>query len=440
MQRKHHQKKPLMTSAISRRRFALGIATSSVLGTLASQNHAQSTFLASQDLDTPGASLLPWKPGQLDIHHLATGRGSATLVVMPDGTTLLIDTGASNSGLDVSFEARPSAQMRPGQWVARYVQRRLKEIGSRGLNYLLVTHNHPDHVGDVNPASPASSHGDYRLTGVMDVAEMIPVQTWIDRDFPDYDYPMTWTTPWALNYFAFIRARRSARLPIEKFMVGSASQIEQRGNFVKRSGFSVRNLAANGVIWTGDGAQTKGLFPPLDSLPKADHPNENHCSAAIRVQYGDFSYYTGGDLTSYTHDGALPWQDMLGAISEVTGPVTVATADHHGLFDSLSADVVRRFRPKAWVIPTWHISHPDLLQVERMLSERLYPGPRDVFATSVMRENVLANRRLMLRLQSIDGHIVVRVPPDGTSFTTTVTDSKDEKDIVKLVRGPTPCA
>jgi hypothetical protein len=58
---------------------------------------------------------------------------------------------------------------------------------------------------------------------------------------------------------------------------------------------------------------------------------------------------------------------------KAAGPVDVPTADHHGLFDGLSADTVRSLRPQAWVIPGWHISHPDLQQLECMFSERLYP-------------------------------------------------------------------
>lgn len=49
-----------------------------------------------------GESLPLWSPGELDIHHIDTGRGNAASLIGPDGTTLLIDCGASNDGLDVS--------------------------------------------------------------------------------------------------------------------------------------------------------------------------------------------------------------------------------------------------------------------------------------------------------------------------------------------------
>jgi hypothetical protein len=272
---------------------------------------------------------------------------------------------------------------------------------------------------------------------VTDVAETIDVRTLVDRGFPDYDYPARIDTPFADNYRAFVNERTRAGQAVERFRVGTARQIAARGHrAVGTPPFSVRNIAANGAVWTGKGDAAVDLFPPLDKLARADWPTENQCSAAIRIGYGRFSYFTGGDMTSYTGDGALPWQDVLGPAAHAAGPVSVATADHHGMFDGLDADVVRTLRPRAWVIPSWHIAHPDMLQLERMFSERLYPGPRDVLATSVMRENLLANGRLTNRMLSTDGHVVVRVPPGGDRFYVAVTDNRGEDDRVLRVTPP----
>lgn len=393
---------------------------------------------ASGPADRVGSALAPWRPGCLDIHHIATGRGNATFVILPDGTSLLIDAGASAATLDVSVATRPNATRRAGEWIGRYAQRQLLAGGLSGIDYLLVTHLHPDHLGDVTPASPLAAGGDYRLTGVMDVAAIVAVGTLIDRGFPNYDYPTVFKAPFADNYRAFVKARVAAGGRVEQFKVGSARQIIARGHRAVPGSapFSVRNLAANGEVWSGQGDGTVKLFPALAQLPRADWPSENQCSAAIRIGYRKFAYFTAGDLTSYTDDGALPWHDVLGRAAHAAGPVSVATADHHGMFDGLNADVVRTLRPKAWVIPSWHIAHPDMLQLERMFSERLYAGPREVFATTVMPANLLANGRLTSRMRSHDGHIVVRVMPGGARFTIAVTDNQDEDDRVTLVTGP----
>jgi glyoxylase-like metal-dependent hydrolase (beta-lactamase superfamily II) len=385
--------------------------------------------------DRVGAPLLPWHAGCLDIHHIATGRGNATFVILPDGTSLLIDAGASANALDVSVAPRPNATRRAGEWIGRYALRQLRAGGLSAIDYLLVTHLHPDHLGDVTPASPQAARGGYRLTGVMDVAAIVPVGTLIDRGFPAYDYPSVFKAPFADNYRAFVAARVAAGERVEQFKVGSERQIAARGYRAAPAPFSVRNLAANGDVWSGQGDGAVKLFPELAQLPQADWPSENQCSTAIRIGYGKFAYFTAGDLTSYTDDGALPWRDMLGRAAHAAGPVSVATADHHGMFDGLNADVVRTLRPKAWVIPSWHIAHPDMLQLERMFSQRLYAGPRDVFATTVMPENLLANGRLTARMRSHDGHIVVRAMPGGARFYVAVTDNKDEEDRIRLITG-----
>lgn len=385
---------------------------------------------ASTAPDVVGQPLAPWQPGWLDIHHIASGRGNATFIQFPDATSLLIDAGASLNGTDVSAAPRPDASRRPGVWIARYARRHLAAAGQDALDYLLVTHLHPDHTGDVDAQSPPSATGAYRLAGVTDVAELLEVRTLIDRGFPDYDYPARIDAPFADNYRAFVKARRAAGQAVERFRVGAARQIAPLGHRAFDRPFSVRNIAANGAVWTGAGEQAVDMFPPLATLARADWPTENQCSAAIRIGYGRFSYFTGGDMTSYTNDGALPWQDVLGPAAHAAGPVSVATADHHGMFDGLDADVVRTLRPRVWVIPSWHIAHPDMLQLERMFSERLYPGPRDVVATSVMRENLLANGRLTNKLLGSDGHVVVRVPPGGDRFHVAVTDNRNEDDRV----------
>jgi len=112
-----------MRSTLNRRNFLVNLAALGVLDTAESFQYVGKIEASELVMDSPGRPLLPWVPGQLDIHHLSTGRGNATFIALPDGTSLVIDVGASNSGLETSFEPRPNASLRPGQWVARYVQR-----------------------------------------------------------------------------------------------------------------------------------------------------------------------------------------------------------------------------------------------------------------------------------------------------------------------------
>src|SRR5690606_27951487 len=98
------------------------------------------------------------------------------------------------------------------------------------------------------------------------------------------------------NYVAFVRARvKRGDLEVQQARVGAVDQI----GLVHGGGpapFEARIVAANGVVWTGRGSETEATFPPLATLPPEDWPDENMCSIALRVSYGPFDYFTGGDL------------------------------------------------------------------------------------------------------------------------------------------------
>ena len=53
-----------------------------------------SCTVTSSSLMAQSPEYLPdWQEGYLDIHNIATGRGDATYVILPDATTMLIDCG-----------------------------------------------------------------------------------------------------------------------------------------------------------------------------------------------------------------------------------------------------------------------------------------------------------------------------------------------------------
>src|SRR5262249_43065379 len=84
----------------------------------------------------------------LDIFFIDVEGGESTLIVTPLGESLLIDAGyAGRGGRD------------PGRIVAA--------THAAHLDYLLVTHFHPDHVG-----------------GVPELSEVIPIRTFIDYGEP----------------------------------------------------------------------------------------------------------------------------------------------------------------------------------------------------------------------------------------------------------------
>jgi beta-lactamase superfamily II metal-dependent hydrolase len=383
------------------------------------------------DGDRVGAGLSPWRIGTLDIHHIATGRGDAVLVVGPDGTTLLVDAGAVDAEPRYVLPARPDDTRHPGGWIARYVRRRLAETGDARLDYALVTHLHPDHVGAPVAASPLAPNGAYRLTGVSEVEAAVGVHRLIDPDFPDYGYPRFETRETCENYVAFVRDRAARGEPVERFIVGRNDQIglAHGGN----ADFEIRNLAGRGRVWTGRGDDVRDIFPSRADLPESDHPNENASSLGIRLRYGAFDYFCGGDLTDWADGGARPWMDALTPAAEAAGPVDAALAPHHGLFDANGAAMVRALAPRVWIISAWHAAHPSPSTLQRLFNARLYPGPRDIYATGASDATECAAPSLFRRLASSEGHVVLRVAPEGRSFRVVVTDSRGEDDRVTHV-------
>jgi beta-lactamase superfamily II metal-dependent hydrolase len=414
---------------MNRRKFLKLAASVGLYGRISVHDHGESA----------SSTLEPWKPGMLDIHHLAYGRGNSAFVLGPDGTTILIDAGTTEDSLAVSCAQKPNTNVRPGQWIASYILRQMNAAGREELDYALITHIHPDHLGDPGPECPLSTKGNYRLTGIMDVDARVPIAKLIDRGFPDYSYPLPPQAPFARNYLGYVRSREDLGESTERIKVGSASQIHPVRHPGQYPNFAVRNLAANGEVWTGVGGQTRRCFPDLKDLQNADYPTENMCSIAIRLSYGKFDYFTGGDLTSDTEESEELWRDIETPVARAAGRVEVAVADHHAYFDAVGANFVRALRPEVFIIPSWYIAHPAVLPLRRMLSQRLYAGNRDVYATCVMEANRMVNNQLIPKLRSLEGNIIVRVAPGGNEFLVIVTDNANDSDQIKMVTGPYRC-
>lgn len=403
---------------------------------------AMAAFEAGADLSfgaetsAAGSTLPAWRPGFLDIHHINTGRGNSALAILPDGTSLLIDAGASGTHGPAMCAARPDASQRPGEWIARYVQRRLKTTSQAGLDYALLTHLHGDHVGDVTPQSPLSRDGSYKLSGISDLAEAIRIDKMIDRGYPKYDYPANIVDPTGHNYIQFAKSASARGTTVEQARVGSVSQIVMQHAPERYPELAVRLLAGNGSVWTGHGESSHALFPSDMGLGPNPASMENSCSIALRLSYGRFSYLTCGDLNCDTNYGADPWRDVETPVANAAGPLSVATCNHHGYFDGTGPEFVRAARPRVWVLQSWHASHPAMSTLANLYSLILYPGQRDVFCLGLHPAAALACARFSDSFKSSQGHVLVRVSPGGAEYVVLVIEDEDESDRIKALFGP----
>lgn len=424
----------------TRRSFIGGLGAAAMLAPMTSSTGSAEPAKATGSTEPAStfSNYEPWKPGMLDIHHISTGRGNSTLFLCPDGTSMMVDAGAIYDTLEYTIAPKPNGSRRPGEWLGRYAQRHLHEANRDEIDYFALTHLHVDHMGALAPGLPRSKDGAYILTGVSDVAEIVPIRRFIDRNYPSYDYPTPLDRPDQINYIEFIRDQVHRGASAEQIKVGSDQQIRLLRDPKAYPQFAVRNLAANGEVWTGTANTTRHHFPPLATLEKYNYPSENKCSLALRVSYGSFDYYTGGDLTFNDNYGEDPWRDIETPVAEAAGPVEVAVVNHHGYYTGAGPGFVRALRPQAFVILAWDSAHPTVSSLANMLSTTLYPGPRGIFATAVKHEDVIANRR-MDEFKSQNGHVVVRVSPGGGSYRILILDNSNELDHVIANFGPYEC-
>ncbi|MEE1145207.1 MAG: MBL fold metallo-hydrolase, partial [Bacteroidaceae bacterium] len=212
------------------------------------------TILSARSNDEAGTPYRGWKKGEMDIHHIYTGRGEANFYIFPDGTSMLIDTGDHLASVPMT-DPKPNLSRRAGEWVSRYILR-TNPSGNK-VDYLMVSHFHDDHMGSVTLDAPTTENRtpNYKLIGIAEVGEHIQFKHFIDRGYPEYNYPVPISDAHIKNYRNFAEWHKqkygAEQVPFE---VGALNQIALQKRPKKYASlFSIRNLAANGEVWNGNG-------------------------------------------------------------------------------------------------------------------------------------------------------------------------------------------
>lgn len=396
------------------------------------------------------AQQLPeWEKGWLDIHHISTGRGDATFFIFPDATTLLIDAGDMSETHPRTLSARntkrlPNTTKSAPEWIVDYIRQFSPTNRPPHLDYALITHYHDDHFGEMDVTRKVFNKGNYALTGITEVGHHIPIRTLLDRGS---EYPLNLkdekiqeeykrrgdgqdiTT--LKNYWNFADYQSKANsMRHATLEAGKLNQIKLTNAPLDFPDFNIRNIAVNGNVWTGVGETFYSLFKPGDS------PGENPLSTSIKISYGKFDYFTGGDIKGVDDYGDSDFESIESHIAPVIGPVDIATLNHHGNRDSQNKYYVRSIRPRVWIGQSWSSDHPDNNVLRRLLSEDLYPGERDLFSTAMLQPNRDVIGTLLNNYKSQQGHIVVRVYNTGDRYDIYVLNEESEKREVMAKFGP----
>ena len=178
----------------------------------------------------------------LTIHHLDVGTGDATLLIMPNSKTLLVDAGLDGA-------------------TSRVIAPFLRDLEITSLDVFLLTHYDSDHMGGVDKL-------------LLPQEEAILVETWFDRD-----------------EWEFLPEEKRKAKQFEQYTEAAETPTQlQPGQRLRLDDeVMIVVVAVNGHL---RGAINKYPHPP----------NENDYSATLLVSYRGFNCFIGGDLTAIVED------------------------------------------------------------------------------------------------------------------------------------------
>ncbi|MDO5977463.1 ComEC/Rec2 family competence protein [Flavivirga spongiicola] len=372
----------------------------------------------------------PWEKGFFDIHHINTGGGDATFFILPDGTTMLFDAGRLDKD---AFEEKyaplkaisqkPNDSLSVAQWLGIYIKNIIPKSKDQKIDYALISHFHEDHYGSL-----------------VELGRVMPFRKIIDRNYPDYNFPFDLKEYLSkddafMEYLTYIEENK---ILAEALKTGSDSQIKLLKEGAKYPSFKIQNVKSNGTIWTGKGNEAFEYFIAEDmiSFYKGKY-NENPLSLALKISYGDFDYFTGGDNTGLQGFGLPEWFDVETPIAKAVGKVEVTTLNHHGNRDATNEFFVNSLDPKVVIQQSWCSDHPGQEVYQRLIYKDNNAEKRDIFATDMHDETIVTyGPWFKENYKSMHGHIVVRVYPNGKKYEVIILNDESIKLTVKQRFGP----
>lgn len=369
-----------------------------------------------------GRTLPAWSEGYLDIHTISTGRGECIFLILPDGTSIVVDAGEfSRERKHKNVLQRPNAQTRPTKAFGDYI-RHFNPYDA--VDYFNLSHFHMDHMGNMEPEYTKCAEGDYTLTGVMALYHQVPFREVIDRAYGAYDSLKVKAMSVAVmeEYKKFLDYHvAKGNIKASQFELGAVNQFAMKHNAAAYPNLKIENICSNGYVWR-DGKAVDVYEGIRDKI------RENAASCGFVVRYGKFDFLTAGDIGDY--------YDLELRVAEAVGEVEAVKAHHHLSPHSMCQPSMEVLSPQTLVATSFYVRD---IQPDKSKFGYIDNLGCDIYCTSVGESLLEQYPKEYAVCKATSGHIVIRVAPKGDSYMVYTLDDTDSKYRVKRVDGPFKC-
>jgi competence protein ComEC len=245
----------------------------------------------------------------LNIYFIDVEGGQSTLLVTPNGESLLIDTGFAGNG-NRGAKAGEPAQSRD----ANRILAAARDAGIRQIDYALITHFHGDHEG-----------------GVVELSQLLPIRHFVDHGGFAAEAQIDAETQ------AAYQAYRSVR--------------DKVGHIEPKPGDRLPLKEIDAVIVSAATSTIDKPFPDAgelnptcnsSALPPGD-AIENPRSTGLVVAFGHFRFLDVGDLTGEPLFKLACPKNMIGSVDAYL-------VAHHGGADASDPATFAAFKPRTVIM------------------------------------------------------------------------------------------